>query len=415
VSHQLPPYEAYETGIALRMDYADNRRIRAALNAALGIAPRQWLRMEAGGTDQMAREAIFIGYRRDDTADVAGRMYDALATRFGRARIFKDVDNLRPGADFGAYIQTVLPGCRVALILIGPSWLEASDEDGRRRLDDAHDWVRIEIETALATPGLDVVPVLVNGARMPRAGDLPPSLHPLLRRHAAIIRRDPDFHDDVARLVSALRSSVQTGKLDLAYLGADRKATAETPPPRRSSLRGWALPAGAVATALLAVLVWWPWRNTTPPVEPAPIVSGKSGNDIDADLPVPDGFYLVNEEGTQFLLTESVQLPSAAANTAPLSVRRRPVLRIGSVERARVVTENGTPNVEIQLTQDGGNQMYRFTREYVNRRLAVVINGVVVSDPVITEPIQGTLQVSGVTEPQANAIVRRINRQANHE
>jgi hypothetical protein len=84
----------------------------------------------------MAREAIFIGYRRDDTADVAGRIFDALESRFGRDRIFKDVDNLRPGSDFGEYIKTILPRCRVALILIGSNWVSARDEDGRRRLDD---------------------------------------------------------------------------------------------------------------------------------------------------------------------------------------------------------------------------------------------------------------------------------------
>jgi hypothetical protein len=121
----------------------------------------------------MAGEAIFVGYRRDDTADVAGRIYDAMAQRFGKQRVFKDVDNIGPGIDFGDYIKTVLPRCRVALVLIGPHWLESKDETGKRRLDDDHDWVRIEIETALATAGVLVVPVLVNGARMPRGEEVP--------------------------------------------------------------------------------------------------------------------------------------------------------------------------------------------------------------------------------------------------
>jgi len=198
----------------------------------------------------MAREAIFIGYRRDDTADVAGRIYDALAGRFGRDRIFKDVDNLRPGADFGEYIETILPRCRVVLILIGPNWIDAKDESGHRRLDDPHDWVRIEIEMALNAGDLDVVPVLVNGARMPRPDELPSSLHPLLRRHAAIIRRDPDFHDDVARLSTALRSSINTGILDLSNIGGNARASVKQP--RR---RGQGLPLiiGAVAVTLLAL------------------------------------------------------------------------------------------------------------------------------------------------------------------
>ena len=65
-------------------------------------------------------EAIFIGYRREDTADVAGRVYDAMAARFGKARVFKDVNTIGPGVDFGAYIRGMLPQCRVALMLIGP-------------------------------------------------------------------------------------------------------------------------------------------------------------------------------------------------------------------------------------------------------------------------------------------------------
>jgi len=152
----------------------------------------------------MARDSIFFSYRRDDTADVAGRIYDAFAARFGRARLFKDVDSIPPGADFGAYIKGILPGCRVALVLIGPHWAEARDAQGARRLDDPADWVRIEIETALAQDGVHVVPVLINGAQLPRAEDLPESLQPLLRRNAAVVRRDPDFRDDVERLMRAL-------------------------------------------------------------------------------------------------------------------------------------------------------------------------------------------------------------------
>jgi hypothetical protein len=152
----------------------------------------------------MTGGAIFIGYRRDDTADVAGRLYDALTRRFGRARIFKDVDNIPPGVDFGRYISDVLPRCRVALILIGPNWAQIKDGVGDRRLDDPQDWVRLEVESALASKGLLVVPVLVNGARLPQEDQLPSSLRPLLALNAAALRRDPDFHDDVARLTAAL-------------------------------------------------------------------------------------------------------------------------------------------------------------------------------------------------------------------
>ena len=201
----------------------------------------------------MANEAIFVGYRRDDTADVAGRIYDAMAQRFGKQRVFKDVDSIGPGIDFGDYIKTVLPRCRVALVLIGPHWLESKDETGNRRLDDVHDWVRIEIETALATPGVLVVPVLVNGARMPRAEEVPDSLLPLLRRNAAIIRRDPDFHDDVERLATAIRSSVNTGVIDLSKIGG--KAVAAAPVMRERNNRTPLLIGGAITAALVLVAI----------------------------------------------------------------------------------------------------------------------------------------------------------------
>ena len=206
----------------------------------------------------MGGEAIFIGYRRDDTADVAGRIYDALAVRFGKGRIFKDVDSLRPGANFGAYIKSVLPKCRVALILMGPAWLDVRDENGARRLDNANDWVRLEVETALATPGLDVVPVLVNGARMPRDEELPASLRPLLERHAAVIRRDPDFHDDVQRLGKALRASVKSGVLDFSGLGGDRWTAAQTAPSASGGTRRGVLFAGVGAlVAAGGAGAWW--------------------------------------------------------------------------------------------------------------------------------------------------------------
>jgi formylglycine-generating enzyme required for sulfatase activity len=212
----------------------------------------------------MAGEAIFVGYRRDDTADVAGRIYDAMAQRFGRQRVFKDVDNIGPGIDFGDYIKTVLPRCRVALVLIGPHWLETKDETGKRRLDDDHDWVRIEIETALATPGVLVVPVLVNGARMPRGEEVPDSLKPLLRRNAAIIRRDPDFHDDVERLATAIRSSVNTGIIDLSKIGGSSAGPALEPSRERNN-RTPLLIGGAITAALALVAIGFGVSRWLPP------------------------------------------------------------------------------------------------------------------------------------------------------
>ena len=151
-----------------------------------------------------AKHAIFIGYRREDSADTAGRIYDRLEQRFGQDHVFKDVDSIPVGADFRTYVGGVVKECRVFMPLIGPGWLNAKHHDGSRRLDDPDDLVRIEIETALNTPGLQVVPVLLGGASMPSPADLPASIRKLAGINAAQVRRDPDFRGDMERLVREL-------------------------------------------------------------------------------------------------------------------------------------------------------------------------------------------------------------------
>ncbi|WP_395647382.1 SUMF1/EgtB/PvdO family nonheme iron enzyme [Terricaulis sp.] len=296
----------------------------------------------------MGREAIFIGYRRDDTADVAGRIYDALERKFGRDRLFKDVDNLRPGADFGAYIKSVLPRCQVALILIGPGWLDARDEAGARRLDDPNDWVRVEVETALATPGLDVVPVLVNGARMPKSDELPATLHPLLRRHAAVIRRDPDFRDDVGKLSAALSASVKTGLLDLSSIGGERRAATapSSSPPRRNAVMMFV---GGVAVALVLVALGGAWRFLGPPesspVETATTASNLPGEDADgprgAATPTTTATGQSQQQGPQ---TPSVQ--TAPETQAPIALPDMVRIPGGSFVIGSPTTEAGRENVE---------------------------------------------------------------------
>jgi ABC-type iron transport system FetAB ATPase subunit len=93
--------------------------------------------------------SIFISYRRSDSQDVAGRIYDRLAQHFGKEAIFKDVDDIPGGEDFRIFLQTTLQQCKVVLAIIGPDWVNALDEQGRRRLDNPADWVRVEIEEAL--------------------------------------------------------------------------------------------------------------------------------------------------------------------------------------------------------------------------------------------------------------------------
>ena len=130
-----------------------------------------------------AQGRIFISYRRNDSAYPAGWLFDRLAERFGKEQIFKDVDSIELGEDFVEEIGEAVGQADVLLALIGERWLNAPDEHGGRRLDDPEDFVRIEIEAALARK-LRVIPILVEGAGMPREEQLPESLRPLARRQA---------------------------------------------------------------------------------------------------------------------------------------------------------------------------------------------------------------------------------------
>lgn len=146
---------------------------------------------------------IFISYRRDDTIDTVGRIYDHLKQDFDERRLFLDVDLKERGVDFRKAIRAALDQSDVVLAVIGPRWLTVSNHEGRRRLDDPGDWVRIEIESALASE-VRLIPVLVQGARMPREEEMPAPLGPLAYRSAISVRPDPDFRRDIAQLVSDL-------------------------------------------------------------------------------------------------------------------------------------------------------------------------------------------------------------------
>ena len=89
-------------------------------------------------------DGIFISYRRDDSAGYAGRLYDRLSAHFGADRVFMDVEGIEPGTDFVDAIERAVASCRVLIVLIGDEWLNAKDTSGRRRLDDPHDFIRLE-------------------------------------------------------------------------------------------------------------------------------------------------------------------------------------------------------------------------------------------------------------------------------
>jgi hypothetical protein len=145
---------------------------------------------------------IFLSYRREDTRHVVGRIGDRLTDHFGDERVFVDVDTIEPGLDFAEAIAAAVGSCHVLLALIGDQWLDSTDRKGRRKLDDANDLVRLEIQAALER-NIRVIPVLVDGVAMPTAEELPPSLVGLARRQAFELSYSR-FRDDARRLIDLL-------------------------------------------------------------------------------------------------------------------------------------------------------------------------------------------------------------------
>lgn len=152
----------------------------------------------------MAR--IFISYRRDDTAGHAGRLLDELKKYVGSDVVFLDVNGIGPGLSFRQVLQTQLTSCEVALVVIGERWLDIRDEFGNRRLDSNEDIVRLEISTALFR-GILVVPILVEGTKLPKASKLPDDLKPLAERQAYELRHDR-WEWDVKLLLAQLSTTV---------------------------------------------------------------------------------------------------------------------------------------------------------------------------------------------------------------
>ncbi|MGZ8210158.1 MAG: toll/interleukin-1 receptor domain-containing protein [Burkholderiales bacterium] len=148
-----------------------------------------------------ATGSVFISYRRGDAGDVVGRISDRLVDRFGKPHVFKDVDSIPLGVDFRKHLSDSVGKCRVFLAIISRGWVQQAD--GERRLDQPNDFVRIEMEAALQR-NIPVIPVLVQGAALPNEQELPASLRELAYRNATVVRADPDFNADIARLMDGI-------------------------------------------------------------------------------------------------------------------------------------------------------------------------------------------------------------------
>jgi hypothetical protein len=145
---------------------------------------------------------IAISYRRADSAAVAGRIFDHLTAQYGKTAVFMDIVSIPFGTDFRNQVREVWQRADVLIAIIGTNWMGPT-ASGPPRLHDPTDFVGIEIEMALAhhTP---VIPLLVDGAKMPDASDLPPQLAEFAFLNAAELSSGRDFHNHMERLIQAI-------------------------------------------------------------------------------------------------------------------------------------------------------------------------------------------------------------------
>jgi TIR domain/PAN domain len=205
---------------------------------------------------------IFINYRRDDSIGTAGRLHDRLAQTFGRKNLFMDVDHIPAGVDFIEYLNSQVAACDVFLAIIGPNWLDAKDDDGRRRFDNPDDFVTIEIAAALAR-SIRVIPVLVDGARAPKADKLPDSVKALVRRNAVEVR-NTHFGRDAEALVNKVHDALKSARPTAGWLPF-MAAQAWLMVPRRWRMVGSVIAllfVGWIGLYSLGVSVWAPWPDS---------------------------------------------------------------------------------------------------------------------------------------------------------
>ena len=174
---------------------------------------------------------IFLSYRRDDSQGFAGRIYDRLADRFGPEAVFRDINDIEPGRPWAEAIDEALGSCDVFVLLIGKEWLNATDDEGHRRLDDPEDRHRREIEVAVnreirifvallenaPMPAKEQLPRRpagreANGGRTPKGLQEVPSLQ-------AVVIADFAFDHGIERLIASIEMAAEQEVSEIAKRG----------------------------------------------------------------------------------------------------------------------------------------------------------------------------------------------------
>ncbi|MHB8529291.1 MAG: TIR domain-containing protein [Caulobacteraceae bacterium] len=257
-------------------------------------------------------DGIFISYRRNDTSGFAGRLFDRLSKCFSPDQVFIDVQSIEPGANFADVLSRRVGDCKVLLALIGPRWHAA---DSHARLTDPKDYVRIEIEAALGGD-VRVIPLLIDGARMPDAEALPASLQGLTERQAVEISHNR-FDQDAEALVQTLRRFVEPptrgpgAALEDGF--GDRRAVAVLPFDNLSQDPAETYFVDGLTEEIITALAYWRWfpvvaRNSTFAYKGKPKTSPDIGRELGAAYLVEGS---ARRSGDQVRIT--VQLIEAAS------------------------------------------------------------------------------------------------------
>jgi TIR domain-containing protein len=153
---------------------------------------------------------ITISYRRDDSMDITGRIFDRLTSRYGRETVFRDIDSIPPGLDFREHIRASIEDSDVLMVVVGPRWMGGS-RHGHPRIHAETDYVRIEVEAAL-NRHIPVIPLLVGGADMPQPSQLPENIREFAYRNAVQIDSGRDFDHHMNGLIAPRTRSCSARK-----------------------------------------------------------------------------------------------------------------------------------------------------------------------------------------------------------
>lgn len=202
-------------------------------------------------------KTVFISYRRADSAGYTRSMYNSLTQTFSDQQIFMDVDDIKAGTDFVSVLEERLENCEVLLVMIGKHWLDIRDEQGQPRLDNPQDWVRTEIATALKR-NLRVIPILIEGATMPKEEALPDELKPLVRRQALMLS-NYGFNYQISHIISVISELIPVEKNHTATQDNQEKpalSPSHSPSPKTDKVTRSIAKTKNIAKTLKSFFMW---------------------------------------------------------------------------------------------------------------------------------------------------------------